>query len=62
MTGLSLYSGECDGLGLAAEMAGVDVLAYCEADVARRTRIAYDIPTIPASGKWSCGRPKTLTA
>lgn len=44
---LSLYSGECDGLGLAAEMVGMEVAAYCEADETRRARLAAKHPGKP---------------
>lgn len=47
MRALSLYSGECDGLGLAAEWAGIEVAAYCEADRKRRARITEKHPGIP---------------
>lgn len=47
MIALSTYSGECDGLGLAAEMAGIEVAAYCEADPKRRTRLAEKHPGKP---------------
>ena len=47
MRAVSLYSGECDGLGLAAEWAGIEVAAYCEADRKRRARITEKHPGIP---------------
>lgn len=47
MRAVSLYSGECDGLGLAAEWAGIEVAAYCEADRKRRARLTEKHPGIP---------------
>ncbi len=47
MIAISTYSGECDGLGYAAEMAGVEVAAYCEADPKRRAQLAKKHPGKP---------------
>ena len=40
MKAVSTYSGECDGLGYSAEMVGIEVVAYCEADKTRRARLS----------------------
>ncbi len=47
MIGISTYSGECDGLGYAAEMVGIEVVAYCEADPKRRAKLAERHPGKP---------------
>ena len=47
MIAVSTYSGECDGLGYAAEMAGIEVVAYCEADPKRRAKLAEKHPGKP---------------
>lgn len=47
MIALSLYSGECDGLGYAAEIAGIEVAAYCESNPKRRERLAEKHPDKP---------------
>lgn len=44
MKALSMYSGECDGIGFAAEMAGIEVVAYCEANEKRRARLSEKHP------------------
>jgi len=44
MIAVSTYSGECDGLGYAAGLAGIEVSAYCEADLKRRVKLAEKHP------------------
>ncbi len=47
MIAISTYSGECDGLGYAAELAGIEVAAYCEAHPKRRQKLAEKHPGKP---------------
>jgi len=47
MIAVSTYSGECDGLGYAAELAGIEVAAYCEIDPKRRKKLAEKHPGKP---------------
>lgn len=47
MIAVSTYSGECDGLALAASWCGIEVAAYCEADPKRRAQLAKRHPDKP---------------
>jgi len=47
MKALSIYSGGCDGLSLAASWCGIETVAYCEADEACRAVLAARHPDKP---------------
>lgn len=47
MRAISTYSGECGGLGYAAELVGMEVAVYCEADPKRRAQLAAKHPGKP---------------
>ena len=47
MRAISIYSGGCDGLTLAAAWEGIETLAFCECDAACRCLIAARHPGAP---------------
>jgi DNA (cytosine-5)-methyltransferase 1 len=47
LTGISLYSGGCDGVELAASWCGIETVAFCECDKACRALLAARHPNKP---------------
>lgn len=50
MKAISLYSGGCDGLSLAASWVGIETLAFCDADITCRDKLAQRHPNKPIFG------------